>query len=99
MQPLELLSAMRLVCSLQMSMLEKRAMVFFLEERRLQHVAITRGKERVFLTYLRASKFKELEPSAFLNRVKPVAKCIKFKESAAEKNARRQGIVITEYEE
>ncbi len=68
-----------------MEVIEKRGMVFFNEERRLQHVAITRGKERVFLTYLRATRTKDLEPSTFLNRIRPMAEFTKYKESAAEK--------------
>ena len=82
-----------------MSLLEKRAMVFFHEERRLQHVAITRGKERVFLTYLRASKYKQMRPSTFLSRIKPLAKFTKFRKSAAERSAQREGAFSPEYEE
>lgn len=64
-----------------MDVLLQRAMQHFDEERRLLHVAITRGKERVFLTYLKATPGQGDGPSPFLAEIMPLAKVHKFEDS------------------
>jgi superfamily I DNA/RNA helicase len=61
-----------------MSNLEETCMNYFNEERRLMHVAITRGRENVFLSYLRWYETKtcwfEAKRSYFLDKLVQNAK-------------------------
>lgn len=71
-----------------MTQYEANVMSHFNEEKRLQHVAVTRGREKVFLTYVRRYKIKEAVRSPFLSRLLPLTEFRKFPLTEAERDAR-----------
>ena len=67
-----------------MTSYEESVMSHFNGEKRLQHVAITRGREKVFLTYVRRNLVSELKESSFLMKLAPSAAFKCFPVSARE---------------
>ena len=78
-----------------MTGIERVVMEHFEEERRLLHVAVTRAKEHVYVTYVRQNiigteECVTAEPSTFLRRVKETMAFRRFPADGLERQLRNR---------